>query len=42
MSFISALAAIGVTGIAGTIGAGALMGAGIGAGTSALTGQDIG
>ena len=42
MSFISALAAIGVTGIAGTIGAGTLMGAGIGAGTSALTGQDIG
>jgi len=42
MSFISALAAIGIEGIAGTIGAGALMGAGIGAGTSALTGQDIG
>lgn len=40
MSFIAALAAIGVEGTAGTIGAGALMGAGLGATTSAITGGD--
>jgi|LakMenEpi03Aug12_release.lakeMendotaPanAssembly.Ray.scaffolds.fasta_scaffold45395_3 hypothetical protein len=42
MSFVTALAGIGITGLAGTIGGGMLTGAAIGAGGAALTGGDVG
>jgi len=42
MTFVSALASIGVTGALGTVAGGALTGASLGGAMSALTGQDIG